>query len=326
MASPQRLPETFILDAVLSGSGLAETATAAWAAWEAAGLPRVARWGLGGSSAPAGEAGSPVPAPAIGPGGLAFTTVEQDTGIFAPAGAGRISLQLPIGVAADPSSAVPAAIEATTTWLSEFGSRVIWASLRRGIGAQCLPHCLLAEPDAVLTWTNPADVLAGYVSVEAFRAAWSEVTEIGDALLAVRGADALDTVAWMTVAEPSQWALARAARAGRTTYRPATPLPEEEPLYYSGEPTLTPARYADGVLTYGAWTPPGTHVRGWEVHALLGLLADRVTPDGRPLDDVLVTFADEAAARREARPLLDVGAGVQFADDAGEVVPLTDLA
>jgi hypothetical protein len=220
---------------------------------------------------------------------------------------------------------VPAVIEATVSWLAEFGGEVIWASLRRGIGAQCLPHTPLAEPDAVLTWTNPADVLAGYVSVEAFRAAWAEVTEVGDALLAVRGADALNTVDWMAVAEPSQWALARAARAGRTTYRPATPLPEEEPLYYSGEPTLTPAGYAEGVLTYAAWTPPGTHVRGWEVHALLGLLADGATPDNRPLRELVVTFVDEATARREARPLLDIGGRVQFADDAGELVPLTDL-
>lgn len=326
MSSAGRLPETLVLDAVLTGTGPAGIAASARAAWEAAGLPAVASWGLGGTAVPAGDARSPVPLDAVGPGGLAFTTVEHDTGIFAPAGARRISLQLPIGVADDPPTMVPAAVAATRAWLAAFGDEVGWASLRRGIGAQCLPHTPLAEPDAILSWVKPADVRAAYVSVDAFRAAWDEVAEVGDALLAVRGADALDTVEWMAVAEPSQWALARHARAGRTTYRPATPLPEEQPLYFSGEPTLTPAGYAQGALTYAAWTPPGTHVRGWEVFALLGLLIDEVTPDDRPLRQLLVTFVDEDTARREARPLWDIGVRVQFADDAGELVALADTS
>ncbi|MGN6106441.1 MAG: hypothetical protein ACTHU0_15150 [Kofleriaceae bacterium] len=298
-------PELLLLDAQLIGSGLEEVAARARQTWEAAGLPPLVAWGLDTRR----RQPSPVPPPdAFGPGGLAFELAGDATGSLVPVGPSgtRFNLRLSVDVQRDPVRLVPDAVAAARRWLesSGVGTNIASMSIRRGVGANCLPIPPLVEPDAILLLLRRSRVEEAYASVEDFLAAWDRVHERDGFLLASRGEAALDTVSWLEVATPSQWALARAARPGRTTYRPATPLPEEEPVYLAGTETLRPAGYdeATGVLTFAAWTPPGTHPHGWELYNLLAFQNKGMVPDGRPLRELRVVFPDEVAARRESTP------------------------
>ncbi|NMO18754.1 hypothetical protein HPC49_13305 [Pyxidicoccus fallax] len=316
-----RYPELFIIDAQLIGASLEEVAARVRQAWEAAGLPPLAAWGMDTRK----RQPSPVPPPdAFGPGGLAFEVAGGATGSLVPVGPSgtRFSLRLPVDVQRDPVHLISDTVAAARRWpeLLGVGTGIASMSVRRGVGANCLPLPPLVEPDALLVLVRRSRVEEAYTSVEGFLAAWERVHERDGFLLVSRGEAALDTVQWLEVAAPSQWTLARAARPGRTTYRPATPLPEEEPIYLAGTETLRPAGYDDatGVLTFAAWTPPGTHPHGWELYNLLAFRSEGVVPDGRPLRELRVIFPDEAAARREATPFSDIGVRVYFTGPDGE--------
>ncbi|MCP3142029.1 hypothetical protein [Pyxidicoccus xibeiensis] len=316
-----RYPESLTIEAQLIGASLEEVAAQARQTWEVAGLPPLTAWGMDERARPP----TPTPPPeARGPGGLAFEVAGGWSGAITPVGPSgtRFTLRLPVDVQRDPVHLLPAAVAASRRWIGLLGpgTGIASMSVLRGVGANCLPSPPLAAPDAILVLVRRSRVEEAYSSVEAFLAAWEQVEERDGFLLVSRGEAALDTVSWLEVAGPSQWALARAARAGRTVYRPATPLPEEEPLFIAGTETLRPAGYdADtGVLTFAAWTPPGTHPHGWELFNLLAFLHEGVVPDGRPLRELRVIFPDEAAALREARPLADIGVRVYFTGTDGE--------
>ncbi|MBZ4422370.1 hypothetical protein [Myxococcus sp. RHSTA-1-4] len=316
-----RYPESLTIEAQLIASSLEEVAARARQTWEAAGLPPLVAWGMDARARPP----TPTPPPdAFGQGGLAFELPDGWAGVITPVGPSgtRFNLRLPVDVKRDAVHLIPATVAAARRWIGLLGvgTGIASMSVLRGVGANCLPIAPLAAPDAILVLVRRSRVEEAYTSVEAFLAAWEHVEERDGFLLVSRGEAALDTERWLEAAGPSQWALARAARAGRTTYRPATPLPEEEPLYFAGTETLRPAGYEPdtGVLTFAAWTPPGTHPHGWEVYNLLSFLREGVVPDGRPLREVRVIFPDEAAARREARPLSDIGARVYFTGPDGE--------
>ena len=60
--------------------------------------------------------------------------------------------------------------------------------------------------------------------------------------------------------------------------------------------------------------PDPRHVLIQEIHEVRALVKAKKDREGRPVDTVRVVFAEEWMARRERRPLLDVGARVFFMD------------
>jgi hypothetical protein len=313
-----RHPECLMLEAQLIGQSLAEVAARARDTWEAAGLSRLAGWGV--------EARSPAAQPppeAFGAAGLSFEVEGGWTGVVVPVGTSgtRFDIRLPVAVTPDPVALIPERVAAARRRLASLGpgTGVASMSLRRGIGANCLPLVPMVAPDAIFVWLRRTRIEDAYTTVDAFLAAFDQ-SEIADGfVLGLRGARAFDTVAWLKVAMASQWALARAARDGRTVHRPATPLPEEVAVYRAGPETLHPAAYdaETSLITYTAWTPDDTHLSGFEIDGLHDLLLRGTTPDGRPVKAIRVVFPDEAAARREARPLFDLGVRVSFAGPDG---------
>ena len=62
-----------------------------------------------------------------------------------------------------------------------------------------------------------------------------------------------------------------------------------------------------------------------EIHEVRALVKAKQDREGRPVDTVRIVFLEEWMARRERRPLLDVGARVFFMDPkTGRDVEITD--
>jgi hypothetical protein len=71
--------------------------------------------------------------------------------------------------------------------------------------------------------------------------------------------------------------------------------------------------------------PDPRHVLIREIHEVRALVKAQKDREGRPVDTVRIVFLEEWMARRERRPLLDVGARVFFMDPkTGRDVEITD--
>jgi hypothetical protein len=204
-----------------------------------------------------------------------------------------------------------------------------------------VPRPPLARGYHLIT-TTEAEVAARYDDPEPF---WRshDVERLGTLRLCTRGLAELDEHSWLAATFIDTMALARAARPGETIYeRPRWDdafRPWWEPGEYQDEragfPALRLADYdargrtleyagsASGVLRPGRGQPPA-HVLISEIHELRWIALAKKDRHDRPVDTVRVVFADEAMARRERRPLRDVGARVCFRDPSGAAVEVTD--
>lgn len=133
------------------------------------------------------------------------------------------------------------------------------------------------------------------------------------AMTAETNLDLLDAIA------DGQWAMARFARPGAARYDFAAPTSSEWEVFQRGAPTISLSGYSKSGMTalYTAGRGAGGGVRPWEVWSIGRALHVGHLPSGEPLRRVRVAFADRLTARRERRPLLDVGATVEHLDERG---------
>jgi hypothetical protein len=212
--------------------------------------------------------------------------------------------------------------------LLEGGMRIRYGTVaRQGVGVECLPWLPLVHTATYMVVADePALRWAFERPDEAIRAGDWEARQIGGRWLLSRAMHAETNVEMIEAIQEGQWSMARLARPGLTEYRERDPEPEEEPIVLSGERTVLAAGYLPDERTavFSCALGPEQHVNGWEVFALLRILIGQRLHTGEEVQRVQVVFADEASARREKRPLLDIGAHVLYYDGRGQLQPLDE--
>jgi hypothetical protein len=225
-------------------------------------------------------------------------------------------------------STVPAGIDAAAEACRQLlqSGRLLRASLfRGGPGGTCMPDVPVADY-AMLVVTTEDEVEEAYEKPAAFwEAEWSTAERMGKHRLLVRASRAADSVAFLEEVLAHQWDLARAAKPGLTGYSAPLPEPEEEAIFFAGEPRLEPVGHLapENAVVYSCFLGPAEHIPGWEIYELWDLIQEGALDDGRPVSEVRVVFLDRETAERERRPLLDIGARVFFYDEAGATREIT---
>ena len=176
--------------------------------------------------------------------------------------------------------------------------------LSRDAGSNIAPKPPLAK-NCHLVLTTIAAVSDDYEDPDAFWSAWDEIEPHADRMICKRGFEAVDEAAWLRRTADDSLAMARAARPGRTAfYRAHADL---EPWLAST--SLAPLRYLLATRTLElAFTGAHEHITIRDLQDI----QSRTDEQGRPVARFVVEFADEATARREARPLLDNNVHVRF--------------
>jgi len=163
---------------------------------------------------------------------------------------------------------------------------------------------------------------------------WDRVEKVGDVRVCIRGLDCLTEHDWLGKTFESTMELARIAKPKLTYYDPphvhkaftawweygdlisekkagypALTLtgydPRTKTLEFAGYVTNTP-------LIRGGPDPRNVLIR--EIHEVRWIVGSKQDRAGNPVDCVRIVFLEEWMARRERRPLLDVGARVFFMD------------
>jgi hypothetical protein len=197
--------------------------------------------------------------------------------------------------------------------------------IRQGGEADCFPLVPILRKRH-LSVCEPEDPERFYENAEVFRACPGvDFEPIGDRLLVSRAMTAVDDLAFLSLALPQAWILARAAKAGQTVYGLQAPAADEVDIYKSGVPRLEPVGYIEalGLAEYTCFLEPDQEITGWEIERLHRILRDGKFADGRPVAKVRVSFPSRDMAEREKRPLLDGGVEVIFMQ-AGEEHEITE--
>jgi hypothetical protein len=227
-------------------------------------------------------------------------------------------------------------------WMVEFARLIIEAPGFRQVQVHRNPLASVEFPlsppfaaaNHAVTVTE-AEVNEAYEDPRVFWQAWDQVEPHGELRLCTRALDALDDVSWLAHTFESTMAMAREARPGKTRYGRVFVADWMAPWWEfgdlqdekAGEPVLIPVGYDPATRTaeYAGYVPPGHHALIREIHTIRVLAGAKKDRQGRPIDIVRVVFAEEAMARAERRPLLDVGARVYFTDPTtGALVEITD--
>ncbi len=197
---------------------------------------------------------------------------------------------------------------------------------RQGGGAETLPAVPLVPPRAYAVVVTRALVAEHYEDVDGFfNSGWEQIEPYGDRLLLLRALSAASGAEFLAAVQQQQRALARLAKPGRTIYGgQESPDPEERAVYHSGPPRLRLTGYLEPeqTLVFTCTLEPHEHIQGWEIDRLHKILAAGKLDDGRLIREARLIFPDEASAQREKRPLLDVGAKVQYLDENGDHLSL----
>lgn len=233
--------------------------------------------------------------------------------------------------------------DADTTWLSKavgalrgfpnIPSMLDAAVSRHEPGhLQFAPSPPIAQSNyAVLT--TDAQVAAAYDDPSVFWDCWSAVEDVKGHKLCTRALDSLGYEAWLGWTFEGSMALARAARPHLTEYPWIQLSGMEGPWWDFGDvqweragwPMLDLVGYEPRTETVELAAKPGHdgHVLLQEIDTIRQLVSRGKTRDKKPVKCVRVVFLDEATARVEKRPLLDVGAKVYYMGKQAELVELT---
>jgi hypothetical protein len=207
-----------------------------------------------------------------------------------------------------------------------------------------VPEPPLARANHVVT-TTEAQVAERYDDPGAFFSMWDRIEKVGDVRVCIRGLDCLKVHDWLGKTFESTMELARIAKPKLTYYNtphvhksfaawweygdliseekagyPALTLtgydPRTRTLEFAGYVTNTP-------LERGGPDPRNVLIR--EIHEVRWIVRTEKDRAGNPVDCVRIVFLEEWMARRERRPLLDVGARVFFMDrKTGNDIEITD--
>jgi hypothetical protein len=202
--------------------------------------------------------------------------------------------------------------------------------------AQFPPMPPLARCNHIVTVTE-SEVADAYDDPGAFWQCWDQIEQVGDLRVCIRGLRDLDDEAWLARTFESTMHLARIAKPRRTMYFPPWHGPQSAafaPWWEYGDiiaderagyPALSFVGYdpRSRTIEYAGFCtttdiakgcPDPRHVLIREIHEVRALVKHKKDREGRPVDTVRIVFAEEWMARRERRPLLDVGARVFFMD------------
>ena len=202
--------------------------------------------------------------------------------------------------------------------------------------AQFPPLPPLARCNHIVTVTD-SEVADAYDDPVSFWRCWDRIEQVGDLRVCLRGLHDLDDEAWLARTFESTMHLARTAKPRQTIYSAPWHGPQSAafaPWWEYGDiiaderagyPALSFVGYAPSTRTieYAGFCtntdiakggPDPRHVLIREIHEVRALVKAKKDREGRPVDTVRIVFAEEWMARRERRPLLDVGARVFFMD------------
>jgi hypothetical protein len=178
-------------------------------------------------------------------------------------------------------------------------------------GLDAVPSVPLARR-LVSVAVTAEQVEQAYREPQAFWAAWGARTKAGELHLLSRHLDVASTADWFRAIFEDQWAMARAARPGDTFFGGKVVPDGCEELLMRGKGRLSQVGYRDGVVQLAGFVPEGEHVPPWEILTWSEVLSRGSLDDGSPVSELVIVFRNEAMARREATPLLDMGAKVAF--------------
>lgn len=194
-------------------------------------------------------------------------------------------------------------------------------------GAICFPEVPLVTANSHIVITNAQEADDLYDDPAAFwDAGWRRVVERDGQVLLTRALDRVAGPDYLERIIDGQWAMARAAKSGEATYEDPVYRDDEQAIFAAGAPRLQFVGYdADEKLAeYSCAAGEGEHIPGWEIYAMREIVAAKALPDGHAVTTVRVVFVEEAAARVEKRPLLDVGCRVFHYDANGKLRELAD--
>ena len=213
--------------------------------------------------------------------------------------------------------------------------------------AQFPPMPPLARYNHIVTVTE-SEVADAYEDPVSFWRCWDRIEHVGDLRVCIRGLHDLDDEAWLARTFESTMHLARIAKPKQTIYSAPWHGPQSAafaPWWEYGDiiaderagyPALSFVGYVPAIRTveYAGFCtttdiakggPDPRHVLIREIHEIRALVKAKKDRAGRPVDTVRIVFLEEWMARRERRPLLDVGARVFFMDPkTGRDVEITD--
>jgi hypothetical protein len=210
--------------------------------------------------------------------------------------------------------------------------------------AEFPPMPPLARYNHVVTVTEQ-EVADAYEDPASFWKCWDRVERVDDQRICIRALDKLEVTSWLAETFESTMHLARIARPNLTIYRkPGDARPAFAPWWEYGDiiaderagyPALSLVGYdpATRTIEYAGFCtdtdiakggPDPRHVLIREIHEIRALVKAKKDQEGRPVDTVRVVFPEEWMARRERRPLRDVGARVYFMDSKGKDIEVTD--
>ena len=199
--------------------------------------------------------------------------------------------------------------------------------------AEFPPQPPFARINHLVTVTE-VQVADAYEDPTSFFHCWDRVERIGDLYVCIRALDKLDDEAWLAWTFESTMHLARIAKPKKTLYVNPTWHSNFAPWWEYGDiiaderagyPALSFVGYDPSTRTveYAGFCtntdiakggPDPRHVLIREIHEVRALVRAKKDREGRPVDTVRIVFVEEWMARRERRPLLDVGARVFFMD------------
>lgn len=182
--------------------------------------------------------------------------------------------------------------------------------------------------------TTEAQVAEAYDDPAVFWASWDNVEDVNGRKLCTRALRALADEYWLGETFEASMAMARAARPHLTQYPLIRLSGMEGPWWDFGDvqdekagwPMLDLVGYEPKTETVEFAAKPGHsgHVLLQEIDTIRQLVGRGKTRDKKPVKAVRVVFLDEATARVEKRPLLDVGAKVYYMGKETELVELTE--
>jgi hypothetical protein len=215
--------------------------------------------------------------------------------------------------------------EVLLPWLREClssGVRLEARVIRQGTSLGMCPDAPIAGGSCQVVITTREAVIEAYDDPAAFWAMFPGVEVFGEELLLTRHLDAHTDDVYYADAWRESWALARAAKPRLTRFGGFRLEDWNRSLYLDTPNTLRLAGYhpvkKDAEFT--CVVEADGHVNGREILGLRVLLKMKKLPGGgEPCESVRVVFPSEAMARREKRPLLDVGASVGFIDIEGQL-------